>query len=253
MDTTEKINAIIVDDESGSRNNLRLIVEQYCPEVEVLALAEDADSALHLIQEHHPELVFLDIEMPRNNGFQLLEWLPESELPEIIFTTAYEEYAIRAFQVSAIGYLLKPIDIGELRQAIVRMREKRTRETRPERIRQFKSNFQGTPEKVVIPHLNGYYFVDMERIIFIEANRNYSYLHTTDGAPQLVTKPLKDFETLFTDSGFFRSHRSYLVNLRHVREYLKKDGGYLLMSNGTKVDIAQDRRHDFLNLFRHYL
>lgn len=252
MDTEEKLTAIIVDDESGSRNNLRLLLENYCPEVTICGLAEDAHSGLQLIRKEQPDVLFLDIEMPRYNGFNLIEWLPESELPEIVFTTAYEQYAIRAFQVSAIGYLLKPIDIGELRQAIERVLEKRNRDTRPERIQQLKFNSQGPPVKLAIPHQDGYSFVAIDRIVFIEANRNYSYLHTTDTSPRLVSRPLKDFEQLFAESGFFRPHRSYLVNLRHVREYVKKDGGYLLMSNGQQVDIAQDHKQEFLDLFQHF-
>ncbi|MEZ5043344.1 MAG: LytTR family DNA-binding domain-containing protein [Saprospiraceae bacterium] len=242
------ISTVIIDDESGSRNNLRLLIERYCPEIEILGMAEDVPSGLKLINVLKPALIFLDIEMPGQDGFALIDQLPDKTNLKIIFTTAYEQYAIRAFKVSALDYLLKPIDIRELQAAVAKLKE--DKQHIGERLDMLGETLKHGINKIAIPHQDGLVFVKLEDIVFLEAKRNYTNIYKQNDKPLLVAKSLREFEELLLQSGFFRTHRSFIINLSHVEEWVKKDGGYILMSNQKQVPIVKDRRDEFLMFYQ---
>lgn len=236
--------AIIIDDEAGSRNNLKFLLERFCPQVEVAGWANNAEEGLELIAKAEPDLVFLDIEMPEQDGFQLIEKLPTYDRPKIIFTTAYEQYAVKAFKVSAVDYLLKPIDIDELKNTVERMERERTLAWQ-QALQRFK---EVAPKKLVIPHQSGITFLEENEIICLEANRNYTEIHTKKGKKIMVAKTLGDFEEMLTSTTFFRVHRSFIINLQALEQWVSKEGGYLLMSNQLRVPLARNRREQFFKI-----
>lgn len=250
------IKAVIVDDEVGSRNNLRLLLEEYCQEVEVCGMGHDVLSGLELVKKHRPRILFLDIEMPQHSGFKLVEMLDPQERPGIVFVTAYEQYAIRAFKVSAVDYLLKPIVPGELQTAV----EKIMRQDQAQReavMAALQENLKTTAlAKIAIPHQEGFSFLDPQDIVVLEASRSYTQVHVLDGRRLLVARSLREFDDLLTDdegrTPFFRPHRSYIIHLGHVREWVRKDGGFLLMANDLKVTIARNRQDEFLRRYRSF-
>lgn len=249
--------AIIIDDEAGSRNNLFFLLENFCPEVKVLGWAENAESGLALISKKQPEVIFLDIEMPEQDGFQMLEQLPENIQPKIIFTTAYEQYAIKAFKVAATDYLLKPIDIEDLKSTLQRIKSLIPHHSSsithhsssithpPSSITHPPSSI---PKKLVIPHQSGITFLDEADIIYLEAKRNYTEIYIKNDKKLLVAKTLGDFENLLSESSFFRAHRSFIINLQYLEQWVNKDGGYLLMTNDQQVPLARNRREGLFRL-----
>lgn len=238
-----KLTAIIIDDEEGSRNNLQFLLTNYCPEVKVTGMATDVNSGLSLIAQQQPDIVFLDIEMPEQDGFQLIEQLEENLSPKIVFTTAYAKYAIQAFKVAATDYLLKPIDIEELKNTIDRIKTANLAT---------KHKPVDGPKKMVISHQNGLTFLEENEIICLEANRNYTKIHISNGKTLLVAKTLGDFEELLVNSSlFFRTHRSFIINLNHLIQLVNKDGGYLLMNNDLKVPLSRNRKESFLERVQH--
>lgn len=236
--------AVIIDDEAGSRNNLKFLLERFCPQVEVAGWANNAEDGLALIAREGPDLVFLDIEMPEQDGFQLIEQLPAYDRPQIVFTTAYEQYAVKAFKVSAVDYLLKPIDIDELKHTVERIVKERTQVWK-QALEQFK---EISLKKLVIPHQSGITFLEENNIICLEANRNYTEIHTRNGKKMMVAKTLGDFEEMLTSNTFFRVHRSFIINLQALEQWVSKEGGYLLMSNQLRVPLARNRREQFFKV-----
>ena len=233
-----KLKTLIIDDEEGSRNNLQFLLQNYCPQVEIAGLAADVDTGLQLIIDQAPDIVFLDIEMPEQDGFQLVERIPDNRHPKIVFTTAYPQYALQAFKVTAVDYLLKPIDIDELRNTV-------------NRIQKILENTGTAVEKrtgkLIIPHQNGLTFLEEDEIICLEANRNYTKIYLHQEKTLLVAKTLGDFETFLEGSKrFFRTHRSYIVNLRHLIQFVNKDGGYLLLHNELKIPLSRNRKDLFM-------
>ncbi|MBR9920852.1 MAG: response regulator transcription factor [Bacteroidetes bacterium] len=236
----DPLKAVIIDDEPGSRNNLRLLLQSYCPDVKVLGMGEDVISGLKAIQDHQPNLIFLDIEMPENDGFKLVELLGDQQDTYVIFTTAYAKYAIQAIRVAAVDYLLKPISISELEKAVQRVKD----------LRCGKKDQSAPPSgRIAISHQDGYSFVEPNKIILLQADRSYTIIYLEDKKKLIVARSLSDFEEILKKNRFFRSHRSYLINLEQVREYVRKDGGYLVMSNGEKVVLSRKKKEEFLQLY----
>lgn len=232
------MNTIIIDDEEGSRNNLRFLLENYCPDVQLVGMASNVEEGLDLIKTHQPQVVFLDIEMPKQDGFQLIKQLPKAQQPKIVFTSAYEQYALKAFQVAAVDYLLKPIDIELLNKTIERLKPLLDAPTLPQEPKSSK--------KLVIPHQTGLTFLEENEIICLEAERNYTKIHTTKNKILMVAKTLGDFEQLLQKTAsFFRSHRSFIINLDHLEQFVNKDGGYLLLNNNLQIPLSRNRREHF--------
>ncbi|MGG9961007.1 LytR/AlgR family response regulator transcription factor [Ferruginibacter sp. SUN106] len=241
------INAIIIDDEAKGRLALREKLLAYCPQIKIMAEAANGQEALLLIQHYKPQLIFLDIEMPRMNGFEMLNELTEKNF-HIIFTTAYDQYAIRAIKYAAFDYLLKPIDIEELKTAVEKLNNTENKETKKQ-VELLQQNMQLPKKqlhKLAIPTLEGLLFYDINDIIHLEANSNYTYIHLINKTKITASKTLKEFEDLLPADIFFRTHHSHLINLNYIKRYIKGDGGQIELQNGTYVDVSRRKKDEFL-------
>jgi two-component system LytT family response regulator len=241
------ITAIIIDDEAKGRLALREKLSSYCMQVQVIAEASNGQEALLLIQHHKPKLIFLDIEMPRMNGFEMLNALPEKNF-HVIFTTAYDQYAIKAIKYAAFDYLLKPIDIEELKTAVEKISSKENNQTnnQAELLQQNLQHPKKQLNKLAIPTLEGLLFFDINDIIHLEANSNYTFIHFS-GKPRITaSKTLKEFEDILPEDIFFRTHHSHLINLNYIKRYIKGDGGQIELQNGTYVDVSRRKKEEFL-------
>jgi two-component system, LytTR family, response regulator len=243
------ITAILIDDEAKGRLALREKLSAYCPQVQVLAEASNGQEALLLIQHHKPQLIFLDIEMPRMNGFEMLNALPEKNF-HVIFTTAYDQYAIKAIKYAAFDYLLKPIDIEELKTAVEKIELKEGNQTKKqaELLQQNIEHPKKQLNKLAIPTLEGLLFFDINDIIHLEANSNYTFIHFS-GKPKITaSKTLKEFEEILPENIFFRTHHSHLINLNYIKRYIKGDGGQIELQNGNYVDVSRRKKEEFLKV-----
>ncbi len=248
------IKAIIVDDELGARESLSKMIEKNCKQLEVIAKADSMLAAFEAITNKQPDLVFLDIEMPNGNAFDLLEKFKEINF-NIIFTTAYDHYAIKAIKFSAIDYILKPIDPEERVEAVKRVEKKQTNQ--PNVLdKQFKTLLSNVrPEnklkKVGIPDGDGLIFINLADIIRCESDGNYTFFILTNGKKIIASRTLGEYEQMFTEDNFFRIHRSHLVNLQHVKKYIKGEGGYVIMADDSQVEVSRRNKNEFLEKLSH--
>ena len=245
----EILRAILVDDELSSLQNLQSKLVEFCPDVEVVATAQKPEDAILFIRQHKPDVIFLDIEMPRMNGFRMLDELGELDF-EIIFTTAYNHYAVDAIRISAFDYLMKPVAIKELQNALERLAKYRQTHTRDKLdvLRQSLSPNKSQEEKIAIPTNEGLEFIPIKNILHIESSSNYSRIFLTDGKNILVTKLLKDFEDILEPYHFFRVHNSHLINLAYIKKYIRGEGGQVEMQNGDVIDVARRKKEEFIRL-----
>ncbi|HET6226983.1 MAG TPA: LytTR family DNA-binding domain-containing protein [Bacteroidia bacterium] len=248
------IKAIIVDDELGARESLSKMIEKNCKQLEVIAKADSMLAAFEAITTKQPDLVFLDIEMPNGNAFDLLEKFKEINF-NIIFTTAYDHYAIKAIKFSALDYILKPIDPEELVEAVKRFEKKQKGE--PNVLdKQFKTLLSNVrPEnklkKVGIPDGDGLVFINLADIIRCESDGNYTFFILTNGKKIIASRTLGEYEQMFTEDNFFRVHRSHLINLQHVKKYIKGEGGYVIMADDSQVEVSRRNKNEFLEKLSH--
>lgn len=243
------LKAILIDDELSSLQNLKQKLIEFCPDVEVLATAQKPEDAILLIRQYKPDVVFLDIEMPRMNGFRMLDELGEINF-DVIFTTAYNHYAVDAIRISAFDYLMKPIAIKDLQQAVERLVKDRDGHTR-EKLEVLKgslSSAKNQDEKIAIPTSEGLEFIPIKTIVHVESSSNYCKLYFTSGKSLLVTRLLKDFEDMLTPYNFYRVHNSHLINLNYIKKYIRGEGGQVVLENGTVVDVARRKKEEFLKL-----
>jgi two-component system, LytTR family, response regulator len=241
------LKALIVDDEPKARENLQILLQDFVEGVQVVGLCENIAEATEAVKLHSPDVVFLDIQLQRETGFDLLTKLKEINF-EVIFTTAYTEYAIKAFKFSAIDYLLKPIDIEDLRKAVARV-SKRVNNNMTGRLTQLVQNLkQGSNEnyKIALPTLDGLVFVKITDILYCEASSNYTQIFTNE-EKYLVSKTLKEYDDLLSDHNFFRIHNSYLININSIKKYVKGEGGYVILNNDTSLDVSKRKKEAFLN------
>ena len=241
------ITATVVDDEPYSCEALVTMLERYCPEVKVLDICNSAASALRSISEQKPHILFLDIEMPHMNGFELLEALPEIDF-DLIFTTSYDQYAIKAIRFSALDYLLKPIDHEELKKAVQKSING-MKTPLPQQIEILLQKLHHPTiavNKIAIPTMEGLQMVLVENIINCESDRNYTVLFLKNKQKIIASRSLKEIEEMLQDYSFARVHHSHLVNLNEVEKYIKGEGGHLLMSDGTTVDVSRSRKEILL-------
>lgn len=247
MDT---IRALIIDDEANSRTSLRHKLNRYCPVVDIVAECESGEEGIDAIRKQLPELVFLDVEMPRMNGFTMLQQLHDHSF-ELIFVTAYDHYAVKAIRFSALDYLVKPVEADELKAAVERVmlrREKNAANARVELLLQHLAQQEEGPRKLAIPSVEGIQFVDIDDIIFVEAQSNYTVFHLGGGRKCTASKTLKEFEELLPARGFFRIHHSYIINIACVEKYLRGDGGQVMMKGGALLDVARRKKDEFLKV-----
>jgi len=239
--------AIIIDDEKRARMNLSILLEEYCPQVTVVADCENLSEGVKAIRRLQPDLVLLDIEMPGHSGLELLDFFDENEVNfSIVFTTAYNEYAIQAFKFSAIDYLLKPINPDDLMQAIVRVEKQKQK---IESYKVLKSNIrEDNCEKIAVPSGNLLIFLNLCDIMYIKGDGSYSELFMADKSSHVVSRNLKNFEEIIcSNPAFVRVHKSYIVNLNFVRAYNKSDGGSLDLKSGFQVPVSTDKSSQILD------
>ncbi|HRG88671.1 MAG TPA: LytTR family DNA-binding domain-containing protein, partial [Chitinophagales bacterium] len=234
------IKAILIDDEAKARRILEALLKEYCTDVEIVATAADVPSGVIAINQHKPDVLFLDVEMPGYTGFQLLDFFRDIDF-DIVFTTAHSDYAVQAFRVSAIDFLLKPIQISELVAAVDKVKAKQGQNK--ERLSVLKENFKdNTVKKLALPVAEGLLFADTDTLTHLEADGAYTHFHFDDGKKVIVSKKIKEFEEALTQqSSFFRTHRSFIVNLKKIKQYVKQEGGYVLLENDLQVPLARER------------
>jgi two-component system LytT family response regulator len=245
-----KYKAIIIDDEAKARRLLQVLIDENCPELEIVAQAEDVPSAVKAIHEHKPDIVFSDIDMPNYDGFQLLDFVDKTDF-ELIYCTAHNDFALKAFEVSAVDYLVKPIQISLLVKAVEKaIRLRNATSTITQRLDLLKENLKGNKlNKIALPVTDGLRFVELADIIYLEADGAYTHVIMKDNTKLLISKKLKEFENILSDNqNFFRTHRSFIVNTDAIKQYVKSDGGSIIMSNNVAVPVARERKDDFQQL-----
>ncbi len=247
------IRAIIVDDELNNRENLNSLISEYCKNVEVIGMANSADKAFKMIKSLEPELIFLDIKMPEKDGFRLLEEINEITF-EVIIVTAFNEFAIRAIKFCAIDYLLKPINIIELTNAVENVSRRINQKQENERLKHLIShlNNKSLPTRIGLASQNQVDFVEIKKIVRCEADNNYTHVYLDNRKKMTVSKTLKNIEDLLKDHGFIRLHQSHLVNSAHIQSYQKNDGGYIRMIDDSIIPISRTRKNEILALIRNY-
>lgn len=244
------IKAIIVDDEYKSCENLKYLIEEYCKDVQVIETCQSVSSSIKIIDKYNPDLVFLDVQMQDETGFDLLEHYKNNITFKVIFTTAHSEYAIRAIKFSALDYLLKPISTEELQKSISSFIEKSSDiNDSSNKISTLIQNLnQANTEniKLALPTVDGLIFIYMNSIIYFEGRENYTNIHTKDNKCYLVSKTIRKYEDMLSEINFFRIHKSYLVNLNEVLQYIKGEGGQVVMSNSKVLNVSRRKKETLL-------
>ncbi|MDP4283699.1 MAG: LytTR family DNA-binding domain-containing protein [Bacteroidota bacterium] len=244
-----KLKAILVDDELPSLQNLEQKLIEFCPDISIIAAIQKPEDAILAIEQNHPDVLFLDIEMPRMNGFKMLEKINEKDF-EIVFTTAYNHYAIDALRISAFDYLVKPIAVKELQNSVNRLLETRSKQI-PEKLEVLRQNLSDSRtqnDKITISTSEGVEFFEINQIIRIESSSNYSKIYFKDYKSIVVTKLLKDFEEILVPYRFYRIHNSHLINLSYIKRYIRGDGGQVLLQNNDIIDVSRRKKEEFLRL-----
>jgi two-component system, LytTR family, response regulator len=247
------LGAIIIDDERHSCDALKMLLEKCCPQIQVAAICHSAKDGIAKINELRPDLIFLDIEMPYMNGFQMLEQISNIDF-EIIFTTSYDQYAIKAFKFSALDYLLKPVDREELEKAV----QKISKKINPSISQQLeillqKINQPSIPvQRIALPTMQGLEFVPVESIINCTSSNNYTEFFLKDKKRLLVSRTLKEAEDMLTEHAFLRVHHSHIVNMNAITKYVKGEGGYLVMEDGSTIDVSRSRKELLMQRLQPY-
>ena len=247
------IRGIIVEDERHSRETLRGMLDRYCKNVEIVAETDSYRGGLKEIREHHPDVVFLDIQMPDGSGFRMLEELDEIDF-EIIFTTAFDQFAIKAIKYSALDYLLKPIDPEELVRALKKVETKLSHQKVNQNIQVLLDNIKARdadPHKIILSTSEKIHIIETDQIIRCESDNYYTNFFLSDGKKILVSKTLKENEQLLSDHNFIRPHKSHLVNVKFIKGFLKYDGGYIEMTDGSRIPVSRRKREKIIEVITH--
>lgn len=247
------INAIIVEDEIKSMNNLKNMLKNHCPQVEIIGDALSIKEALDLFEDPDmkPDVAFLDINLTDGLVFRMLEELRPIDF-EIIFVTAYNEHAIKACEYSSVGYIMKPIDPEVLAQAVARIRPKKAADKMDQRLELMNHQMQNPNafEKMSISALDGIYFVSIKDIVRFEAEDNYTHIYLNSGDRITASKTIKSYEDMLNTVNFYRVHKRHVINLNFMRKFVKGDGGYLVMDDGKKIEVSRRRRPAFMEQLR---
>jgi len=242
------IKVILIDDEENCLSSLEILLTEYCPEVQIMDKCQSVKAGLAAINAHRPDLIFLDIEMPVLNGFDLLESIKNFPIA-VIFTTAYQHFAIKAIRYSALDYLLKPIDFKELTQAIHRYANQNSKPN----VEQFQflidklSHKENTTKKLAIPNLEGFKLVSIDDIISCEADDNYTHILLKDNVKITACRTLKEIQHLLEEYELFiRVHHSSLININEVDQYVRGEGGYVIMSDGSHINVSRNKKETLL-------
>ena len=243
------IKAILIDDEKFCVEVLEELIREHCRMLEVVSTCSSGEEGISAIQQYQPDLIFLDIEMPRMSGFDMLEKLLPFHF-DVILTTAYDQYAIRAIKYTALDYLLKPIDSEDLKMAVDKYIHPRTQHNYSAQLELLKDNMkqlhQPQFQRIAIPTIEGLILLPVNDILFCEANSSYTILHLNKSEKIVSAKTLKEYEEILAPHGFFRVHHSHLVNLNHVQKYVRGDGGYVIMSNQSTIGVSRNKKESFL-------
>jgi len=237
------INTIIIDDEQNCIDSLAFDLGKHCRDIEILETCANPKQGLMAIKKHKPDLVFLDVQMPWMNGFEMLELLDKIDFA-IIFTTAYDQFASKAFRISAIDYLLKPVDVNDLKEAVKKATEKIQQKSGIENINNLLQNIK-QPElhqRIAFPGREGYEFIEASKIIYAQAEGSYTHVFLNDNRKLVISKTLSDIEEMLPAEQFHRIHHSTLVNISHVTHLYKADGGYIVLENGEKLTISKSKK-----------
>ena len=246
------IKAIIVEDEPNSRKTLVLMLQRFKDEIELIDVCPGPHEGIDSIAKNQPDLVFLDIEMPEFNGFEMLKKIGKITF-EVIFTTAYDQYAINAIRLSALDYLLKPIDEEDLRTAIEKCKKNLHQKKENEKYEVLFNNLghKNAMEKtIILSSVEGLSVIKTNDIIRCEASRRYTKFYLLNKETLLMCRPLKDYEELLPSSDFFRIHESHLINLKYLKKYISVEGGQVILTDNTELDVARRRKDDFLRIIQ---
>lgn len=246
--------AIIVDDEPGGVRTLQNLLAEHCPQVEVVATCSNATSAIAQIELHKPNVLFLDIHMPGKSGLDLLAELERGDF-EVVFVTAYNEYLLQALRYSATDYLLKPVDEDELGAAVLRVQKRlsagKTQNLTDALLHNLSNAGRPADMRLCLHTLKGFTICRLDDIIYAEAERAYTIFYFVNGKKVTVSRPLQDYEELLQNTSFLRVHKSFIVNLAHVNEYKKGDGGFVVMTNGAQLEVSRRKKEIFLERIKH--
>jgi two-component system, LytTR family, response regulator len=244
-----KIRTILVDDEPRGLSSLQKLLEFNCPELEIIATCSSADEAKEKIGQLNPDLVFLDIAMPEKTGFDLLNEIGDIHF-EIIFVTAHNDFLLQAFRFSAVDYLLKPVEDNLLTDAVKRaakrIEERSTGNHMETLLHNLRNREGGQKMKMCIPSIKGFQVVKLSEIIYCEASSNYTLFHFTERPSIVASKPIHEYEGLLEDCGFVRIHKSFVINLEHIKEYVRGEGGIVILSNGQDLEVSRRKKEAFL-------
>ena len=244
------LKALIVDDEFNARNNLKILINEFCPELKIVGLVDSAAEARIIIEKEKPDVVFLDIAMPKEDGFSLLKSYENREF-SVVFTTAYNEYALKAFKENAIDYLEKPISIDDLQKAVqkvMKVHGSNEQRTPAELSELVDEAMEGKNDRISIPTRNGYVIIRNTDIIHLEASDNYTMIYVIDGSRHLSSKNIKVYEENLNQEVFFRTHKSHIINVEHhLKEFSRSEGNMAILTNGINVPIARRKMANFLS------
>ena len=247
----DKIRTLLIDDEKSSIITLTKLLEKYAPQVFIIDTADSVESAIDCIEKHKPELIFLDINMPDGDGFEVIE-NTDFKNYEVIFTTAFDKYAIKAFEFAALHYLLKPIRPKELKEAIERFCDLKKEDSFKQQLEVLNDNFKNKTDRLILPSSNGLTIIELDDIIRCESCNNYTTFFLVSNEQIVVSKSINTYEQILDDTHFSRIHNQHLVNLKYVKKYVKGRGGYVIMKNDHQVDVSEGKRKDFLNKLGEY-
>lgn len=255
------MNALIVDDEAPNRDFLKHLITEYCDEVKVVGSAASAADAREVLKKAKVDVIFLDINMPGEDGFEFLNSIDKEDYA-VVFVTAYQKYALKALKANALDYLLKPVDISELKEAVRRVEAAwKMRKNNPEVNKIYKQSLNNLRDNITmkapitrltIPQQQGFIIIDPMDICYLEADGSYTILHFADLKKQAVSKNIKEFEELLDPDSFFRTHKSAIINLRYLKQYSSVDGHFAIMNDNSKVMISRRRVEDFMNVVERF-
>jgi two-component system, LytTR family, response regulator len=251
MSEKRSIRVVIIDDDEKSIESLQLLINDYCPTFNVVGTAFNVEEGAHQINLHHPDIVFLDVEMPDGTGFDLLKILKNRDF-DVVFITAHNKYAINAIKHSALDYLLKPFDLKEFLATVEKINANGKNRSGNYDVLLENLNHQ-VPKKLVIASSKGYEYIPVETIIRLESERSYARIFLTNGRVIMVSKCLNEYQNMLNADIFFRIHNSHLINLNHVLMYIRTDGGYVQMSDKSQIPISRSKKEIFINTMQQFI
>jgi len=243
--------AVIIDDEKRARTYLRGILEDHFKEISIVGEADGVSTGKELIEINNPDLLFLDVQMQDGTGFDLLSMINRSKF-NVIFVSAYDRFAITAIKFSAVDYLLKPVEADDLSLAIEKIKNSKSTDEVQQKLDLLLNNINKI-DKIALPSLNGIEFVKLENIVRCESDNNYTNFYLTSGNKIIVSKTLKEYEDMLNNKGFFRTHKSHIINLAYIKKYIKGEGGIAIMEDGSEVAVSRRRKEEFMEVLANFI